>query len=492
MGKKVRKVNAHRRRRHIAWLYQNERNQYYKNATKKTLKAQDKKVSIVIPVYNTPDRYILPLIDSVYNQGYENWELVLADGSSNQERAKSIKKYSEKDRRIVYKKIKNQGIAGNTNQAISLATGDFIAFMDHDDMLDPDALAESVDVLNNYPEFGLVYSDEDKISDDGDQYLNPHFKPGFSLDMLRNVNYITHFVVVRKELVDKIGGIREGFDGAQDYDFLLRLVDEGVKFAHIPKILYHWRIADNSTASDFSNKKEVLDAGCRALDDHYKRNEIRNVRTVSIENKPGFYKPEYKLSKGIDRVIYVNLDKFKLSSKENDWVLDKFKSLDDVRKFNIRIVKDRKEVADDSQVLVVAESCIPIDNKQDIASLFGLAEEVGVYGVSPKIVQHNRIMSIGDLNIFHNVAKNEFFGLSEWARNSNKISRDVYIKNNKAKNDGRRAIWSHCEFAMLSIIDNEKLDKEDLVSFSNRNVTYNSDIVIKHVDYIGDRLEGEL
>jgi O-antigen biosynthesis protein len=126
---------------------------------------------------------------------------------------------AETDVRIVYKKVHNEGIAINTNKAIAMATGEYIAFLDHDDTLDPDALAESVAVLEKYPEFGLVYSDEDKISEDGERYFNPHYKPGFSLDMLRNLNYITHFVVMRKSIADKLGGIRAGFDGAQDYDF---------------------------------------------------------------------------------------------------------------------------------------------------------------------------------------------------------------------------------------------------------------------------------
>lgn len=492
ISNKIQRVRTYRHHRHIAWLYQNERNQYYKYATKKILKDQNKKVSIVVPVYNTPDRYILPLIDSVYNQGYENWELIFADGSSDDVRAEAIKGYAGRDGRIIYKKIKNKGIAGNTNEAIKLATGDYIAFMDHDDMLDPDALAESAEVLNEYSEFGLVYSDEDKISDDGEQYLDPHFKPGFSLDMLRNVNYITHFVVVRKEIVDKIGGIREGFDGAQDYDFLLRVIDGGAGVAHIPKILYHWRIAESSTAADFSNKKDVLDAGCRALDDHYRRNKISNVKTIAIKNRPGFYKPEYKLSKNIDRVIYVNLDKFHLNPKEKGWILSQYQLLDDVRRLNIRVVDNEKEIANADQVMIVSESCVPIDRNQDIAGLFGIVEDSGVYGVSPRITQHNKIMSIGDLNIFHNSIKNDFFGSNEWVRNSNKVSSDVYIKNKKSNDDGRRVIWSHCEFSMLNIGSDKKLDKKDLRSFSNKNVTYSSEIVIKHTDYLGDKLEGSL
>ena len=486
--RELRRVKAYRLRRYNEWLYQSSRNQYYKYLVKNVPQNQDAKVSIIVPVFNTPDRYILPLIDSVYNQGYENWELILADGSTSKQRAKAISDYAKNDDRIVYKKIKNEGIAGNTNQAIQMATGEYIAFMDHDDTLDPDALAETVTILENYPEFGLVYSDEDKISDDGEKYLDPHFKPGFSLDMLRNVNYITHFVVLRTNIVKKVKGIRGGFDGAQDYDFLLRVVDEGVKFAHIPKVLYHWRIAQNSTAADFSNKKDVLDAGCRALDDHYKRNGIRYVQTVAIEQRPGFYKPEYGLDKNIKRAIYVNVGDYDIHPRVRSWILSKFESLDDVKKFKIVVTDNADIAAKADQVLNVEGPHIPINSRQDVTSLFALANEDGVAAISPRVVQHGRISGMGNLEVFRNSIQNNFFGSSEWVRDVDNIESKVYIKGTRP--GGRNIIWSHCELAKLSI--DQGYSVEELIAFSNRNVTYNSETTLRHADYVQEKLKESL
>ena len=178
------------------------------------------KISIVVPMYNTNETFFKELVDSLKEQTYSNWELCLADGSENKN--ENLKEYYESDERIKYKFLNwNEGIAENTNEAIKLATGDFIAFLDHDDLLAKDALYEVVDVINKNKDVDFIYTDEDKIDEDGERF-EPYFKPDYSPETLECNNYITHLVVLKKDIVDKIGMLNSKFNGAQDFDYVLR------------------------------------------------------------------------------------------------------------------------------------------------------------------------------------------------------------------------------------------------------------------------------
>lgn len=262
-------------------------------------------ISVIVPAFNTPDKYLLPLLQSLKSQTYANWELCLADGSTNEARAQAIQNACKQDERIRYKRLKNnQGIVGNTNQALAMASGEFVAFLDHDDMLAPQALNEVALVLKKHPKTDLVYSDEDKLSDDGTERSLPFFKPDWSPDLLLGVNYITHFVVARKSLVDKIGGLRSGFDGAQDYDFLLRATESTNEIRHIPKILYHWRLAEGSTAKDASEKDYADTAGQRALRDAVKRRKLK-AEVVEIPERPTNYRLRFELPKKQPKVSII-------------------------------------------------------------------------------------------------------------------------------------------------------------------------------------------
>ena len=201
------------------------------------------KISIVVPLYRTPERYLREMLDSVRGQSYQNWERCLSDGSGEDSSIAGIlEEYTKKDSRIRVKDNKKQlHISDNTNVALDMATGDYIAFMDHDDLLTPDALYECVAELNEYPDTELIYTDEDKITMDGEEYFFPHFKSDFNPDMLCTTNYFCHLVVVKKELYQAAGKLNGEYDGAQDYDFVLRCVEKTDKIRHIPKILYHWR-----------------------------------------------------------------------------------------------------------------------------------------------------------------------------------------------------------------------------------------------------------
>ncbi len=236
--------------------------------------------SIVIPLYKTPARYLKEMLDSIVDQTYGNWELCLADGSpAGEDVSRIVKPYLDKDSRIKYQILGyNRGISENTNEAIRMAAGDFIVLADHDDVMTPDALYECAKKINAHPQCEVLYSDEDKLDMDGGALFDPHFKPDFNPDLLTSVNYICHQFVVKRELVERIGGLRKEFDGAQDYDFIFRCTEEAEETCHIPKVLYHWRCHQDSTASNPQSKLYAFEAGSRAIMEHYKRMGISAER----------------------------------------------------------------------------------------------------------------------------------------------------------------------------------------------------------------------
>jgi len=259
-------------------------------------KSDTVKISVVVPTYNTPDKYIVPLVDSLKAQTYSNWQLCLADGSTDEVRAVAIRSLAGSDERIVYKHLKkNAGISSNTNEGLKLATGDFISLLDHDDILSPNALNEVACAIAD-TDADILYSDEDKLSDDGKYRQLPFFKPDWSPDLLLGVNYITHFLTVRSNLMRKVGPLRSEYDGAQDYDLLLRLTEASQNIHHIPKILYHWRLADGSTAKTVGEKNYADTAGQRALGDAVKRRGLK-AKVVEIPERPTNYRLQYDLPK---------------------------------------------------------------------------------------------------------------------------------------------------------------------------------------------------
>ncbi len=261
------------------------------------------KISIVVPMYKTKEKFFKDLVKCVTSQTYSNWELILADGSP--EENKNFKKYYENDSRIKYKFLnENLGIAGNTNSAIKMATGDYIALLDHDDLLSEYALFEVVNYINKHPNAEFLYSDEDKI-DENDNRYDAYFKPDFAPDTLRCQNYICHFSIFKNELIEKLEGLKADYDGAQDYDIFLRMseITKPENIIHIPKILYHWRVHNESTAKLNSNAKNyAFEAGKKAIEDHIKR--IGLDGTVSEGCIDGIYRVDYKV-KGEPKVSIV-------------------------------------------------------------------------------------------------------------------------------------------------------------------------------------------
>ena len=250
------------------------------------------KISIVVPMYNTDEIFFKELVESIENQTYSNWELCLADGSETQN--ESLKQYYEKNKKIKYKFLnENKGISENTNKAIEMATGEYIGFLDHDDLISQDALFEMVKVINENQNAEFIYSDEDKIDEQYERF-EPYFKPDYSPETLACNNYITHFVVVKKELLDRVGKLNSEFNGAQDFDFVLRATSEAKDVVHISKILYHWRVHKSSTANVADAKPYAYEAGKRAVEAYVKRLG-KKAQVEDGQDVPGIYKIKYEI-----------------------------------------------------------------------------------------------------------------------------------------------------------------------------------------------------
>lgn len=250
-------------------------------------------ISIVVPAYETDPIFLRQLVDTVLEQSYSNLELCIADGSKTDIVRTTLQNYT--DSRIQYIKLsKNAGISENTNEGFQNTHGDYIALLDHDDLLTKNALFEMVQVLNTVsPRPDMVYSDEDKIIADTGVLANPAFKPDFNEAYIRCNNYICHFLIFSKSLLDKVGGLDSHYDGAQDFEFVLRCRAAGANIAHVPKILYHWRIHPASTAFDPGSKLYAYENGARAIEKYL--NQIGEPGKASLTKDLGYYTIDYEL-----------------------------------------------------------------------------------------------------------------------------------------------------------------------------------------------------
>lgn len=404
-------------------------------------------ISIIIPMYNTPVKFFGELVESLINQTYTNWELCLADGSN--EENPELKDIYSKDSRIKYKFIgENKGISGNTNEALALATGDFIGLLDHDDILPKFSLYEVVKCINNHPEVDFIYTDEDKFEEVGGKRYDPYFKSDFGPDTLRANNYICHFSVFRKDLMEKLGGFRSDFDGAQDYDILLRMSEIAEHIYHIPKILYHWRVHELSTAKAGAHAKPyAYEAGKKAVQAHIDRLGLKG--TVEAGNTLGTYKVNYevignpKVSIIIPNKDYASTLKvclksiIKLTTYKNyeiivvennsteDETFEYYKKIDG--KDNIKVVYYPEKVFNYSAIInfgvrnCTGDYVIQLNNDTELLTpnwlqeMLGFAqrEDVGAVGVKmyypDRTIQHaGIIVGIGGVagHVFKNIPKN--------------------------------------------------------------------------------------
>lgn len=271
----------------------------------------DIKISILVPLYNTPTNFLKDMINSVVNQTYTNWELCLADGSDNEHEVVGniCENYQKSDSRIAYRKLsKNEGISENTNRCIEMSTGDYIGLFDHDDILHPAALYEVMKAISE-ENADFIYTDEVTFKDKITNITATHFKPEFAIDNLRANNYICHFSVFSRELMEKSGMFRKKYDGSQDHDYILRLTENANKIIHIPKVLYFWRNHKGSVAGNINSKTYAFEAGRSAVENHLNRLGLKAI----VENSkifPAIYRIKYEIIDEplISIIIYNNSD----------------------------------------------------------------------------------------------------------------------------------------------------------------------------------------
>lgn len=272
----------------------------------------DKRItfSIVVPLYNTPREFLKEMIQSVQNQTYPYWELCMADGSdaTHYYVEQICQKYAASDKRIKYKKLEsNGGISVNTNEALSMATGEYIGLFDHDDLLHPSALYEYRKAIDEKAA-DFIYCDENKFEKINGSFFEPNYKPDFDLDYLRTNNYICHFTVFSKDLLKIVGGFRKECDGSQDHDMILRLIEHANNIVHIPQILYHWRCSKNSVASDPNAKPYTAKSGILAVKEHLQRCGL-NATVESSAVHPNVYRIKYELvEKPLISILIPNKD----------------------------------------------------------------------------------------------------------------------------------------------------------------------------------------
>ena len=307
--------------------------------------------SIIIPTYNVSREYLSKCLDSLLDQSYDNFEICIADDcSTNEETITTIKEYVSKDKRIKVKYRKKNGmISKASNTAIEMANGEFIVLVDNDDVVEKDALYYIALALNKDKSLDLIYTDEDKIDFKGN-LMEPHFKPDYSPDTLMGVNYICHLTCIRKKLVDELGGFRSEYDGSQDYDLFLRILDRTDKVYHIDKVLYHWRQTPTSTAGYLGNKSYAYLAGKRALEDTLKR---RKLDGVVLENpRVSTYLIKYGNNNELVSIIIPIKDKAKITKRCIDSIYEK----STYRNFEIILVDNNSEEEETFKMIKEYES----------------------------------------------------------------------------------------------------------------------------------------
>lgn len=298
LGDAINRVRLHMKLRSLddysCWIFENEKDDPQMIQGEIEAFAQKPVISIAVPVYNVEEKWLRRFIDSVKNQYYPHWELCLADDCSPSPHVRRIiDEYVAADKRIkVTYREANGHISEATNTAIKMATGDFLAFMDNDDELAPNALFENAKAINADPEIDFLYSDEDKMDIHGRRF-DAFFKPDWNPELLLGHNYITHFVVVKKSLQEQAGLLRTEMNGAQDYDFVLRATEKAKRIHHIPKILYHWRTIEGSTAANPEAKLYAYEAGEKSLDEAMKRRGLDGAKAMMSEHF-GLYHINYR------------------------------------------------------------------------------------------------------------------------------------------------------------------------------------------------------
>lgn len=390
------------------WIKQNEPSKEQIKKQRNTKFAIEPKISILVPMYNTPENFFDELVKSLQNQTYSNWELCLADGSPKP--INYINKYLN-DNRIKYHIIgKNKGISGNTNEALKLATGNYIALLDHDDLLPIFSLYEIVKTINENPDVEFIYTDEDKVENINSLRYGVFFKPDFSPYTLNSANYICHFSILKKELMDKLGGFRSQYDGSQDFDIVARASEETNKIVHIPKILYHWRVHQNSTAGNSDSKPYAFEVGKKVIIDHIKRMYNTDV-DVTDGLTPGSYEVNYKVKN--NPKVSIILDIENIEKKKANKILEEIENttysnyeIVSISKNNaLNLEKNIEPTGNKSEeynkaveqssgeyFIIFDENLLKIDRVNYIENLLGICQDNNVAIVGTKLYNENDLV----------------------------------------------------------------------------------------------------
>lgn len=400
--------------------------------------------SIVIPFYNPGKKYLSPLFDSIVNQSFGDWELIAADGSTNLETSMVIKEFCHQDDRIKYHKFtKETDISGNTNQALKQAAGEYIVFCDHDDVLSPHALNEVAWALKQDGDIDIVYSDEDKLTDNGKLRHSPLFKPDWSPHTFIFTNYTNHLSVIKKSLVDAVGGLRSDFNGAQDYDLLLRIhrdTQKPLNVKHIDKILYHWREADGSTATNHNSKSYAFEAGRKALQEHIDGSDLTGS-TENIKDRPGYYLHKLTPRKLTKAVVYVGVSDDMLINKVVSDKLEGLTARGDIDVVFKPIKKndiDTAEISRDQHTATFKLRMVAYPHERDwLERLMGALEISDVACIAPRILasDYGRVVDMGimidadgnKIPLFKDLASDDqtSFGHVEWVRDVDELTGTV-------------------------------------------------------------------
>ncbi len=379
-------------RRYIRWIKNNEPNEKELEKQRKYDFEIKPKISIIVPVYQTPEPFFKELVESLQKQTYSNWELCLADGSP--EPIKYMQEYPKKDSRIKYKIIgENKGISGNTNEALTLATGDFIGLLDHDDLLPVFSLYEVVKAINENPEVELLYSDEDKLETAKGPRYEVFFKPDFSPYTLNSANYICHFSIFKKELMDKLQGFRSEYDGSQDFDIVARASELTKNIVHIPKVLYHWRAHRNSTAQNSDSKPYAFEIGKKVIKDHVKRSLDVDVK-VEDGLTPGSYELIYEPKSTPKVSVIIDARNTTVEEKEN--LLQKLEctTYENIEKIIVENedINEAIKKSTGEYFIIIDKHLETIDKPNYIEQLLGICQDETVGIVGTKLYNGNNLV----------------------------------------------------------------------------------------------------
>lgn len=412
-------------------------------------------ISIAVPLFHTPENYLRAMIESVQKQSYKDWELCMTDGSKDDRAYNVVLGYAKEDNRIKIQKLgENLGIAENTNLAIAMCTGEYIGLLDHDDTLAPETLYEIRKAIekNGYPE--VIYTDEDKISVEGEIYFAPHFKSDFNKDLLRSNNYICHFFVAQRSLLCQVGGLRKEFEGAQDYDLILRCTESANNIIHIDRPLYHWRSHMSSTAENPESKLFAYENGKKAIEAHLKRQGEKGC--VAFTNDWGFYHVRYKVRKHDKVTIIVFGDDFQ-SHKLTKRCIKSIKRRPGYDNYNILVIDELTDLEKchiEGEYVLLVNNTISLITHNWLSELLGCCQrkEVGAVGIK----LYNRNETVRHAGIINGMKKYAFEGMPRVR--SGYFHRDSLLQNLSAVT---------VDFFMISREMFETVVKEDSCALSN-------------------------